>query len=327
MINEPTLQGFTPDDEIYTRPSAQIIADSLSEFGPRITTMQVKMHRFVLAELNTHRVFSRNSASSRAIPVVKQINQVLTSPAMPVHWGAEQKGMQSGDTLSDAALENCKTAWLVGRDAAVSVANNLLAHGLHKSLINRVLEPYMWHTVIITSTEWGNFFNQRCDPAAQPEMKAAADAMQMAYYSSAPVDVPYGAWHLPYITQQDRDEIDASEYASYQLKQEALKCISVARCARVSYLTHDGIRSHEKDFELYGDLKTNGHWSPFEHVATPVQGETVANESGSMKLYVNCGNFTGWKQFRKEFRGENRREFVPNLPELAHLVQEGQSDA
>jgi thymidylate synthase ThyX len=295
------------------RPSAKIIADSISEQGRRLTTMEVVMHRFVLAEMNTHRVFSRNSASSRAIPFTKIKDRVDTDPAYPVHWGREQKGMQSGESFSDYEIEVLKQHWDGARDYASICAEHLHESGLHKSLINRLMEPFMWHTAIISSTEWANFFNQRCHPDAQPEMKAVADAMQRAYYKSTPKELTYGEWHLPYIDRTDWVTAEAPSdvpNAMVLLHKviEIIKRVSVARCARVSYLTHDGIRSHEKDLELYQKLRESGHWSPFEHVATPVR------DTGNRDWYSS--NFIGWKQYRKEFPAENQTEFVPNLPDL-----------
>lgn len=271
------------------------------------------MHRFILAEMNTHRAFSRNSASSRAIPSAKIRERVMTDTAYPVYWGSEQRGMQAGAELDPEQIEMCKAGWESARDKAVRCADVLAnSYDLHKSLVNRLVEPFMWHTAIISATEWDNFFWQRCHKDAQPEMKAVADEMQRAYYTSEPRRLVHGEWHMPYIDRDaieqnfKRDEVrDAFKSSDYGI--QALKRISVARCARVSYLTQDGKRDIEEDLSLYGRLKTSGHWSPFEHVATP-----AANHEPS--------NFVGWKQFRKEFRDENRTRFVPNLPDLAHVT-------
>jgi thymidylate synthase ThyX len=298
------------------KPSAKIILDSISEQGHRLTTMEVVMHRFVLAEMNTHRVFSRNSASSRAIPYQKIRNRVVDDLAWPVKWGAEQRGMQSGDSIDDKTLlTNIIGAWRTARESAVFCTDLLHEFGLHKSLINRLLEPFMWHTAIITATEWDNFFWQRCHPDAQPEMKAVADEMQRAYYTSTPKKLAHGEWHLPYIKHEDRTELD-NVYASnnsYMDKIAIMKRVSTARCARVSYLTHDGTRAISEDIALFNRLKGSGHWSPFEHVATPMK-ETVYRDV--------TGNFHGWKQFRKEFNGENRTNFVPNLPDLVEWLEQ-----
>jgi thymidylate synthase ThyX len=296
-----------------TQPSAKIIADSITEQGHRLTTMEVVMHRFVLAEMNTHRAFSRNSASSRAIPYEKIRNRVLDDHTMPVKWASEQKGMQGGDELDGELLMGAQHVWHDARSHAVNCADVLHELGLHKSLVNRLLEPFMWHTAIITATEWDNFFWQRCHPDAQPEMKVVADSMQFAYYTSRPKVVTHGEWHLPYIEQRDIDIL--YEGRAYHEVIDILRRVSVARCARVSYLTQDGKRDMSKDDELFERLLNSGHWSPFEHVATPiVTNARVPNNP-------DTGNFVGWRQFRKEFSGENRTGFIPNLPELAHVAE------
>jgi thymidylate synthase ThyX len=81
--------------------SAKIIADSISEseYGDRITTFELEYPRFIHGELMTHRLFSRNAASSRAIPINKMMDQVLTAPAMPVEWGLNKSGMQAEEML------------------------------------------------------------------------------------------------------------------------------------------------------------------------------------------------------------------------------------
>lgn len=312
-----------------TQPSAKIICDSISEQGHRLVTMEVVMHRFILAEMNTHRAFSRNSASSRAIPSKKILDRVKEDPAYPVHWGSEQKGMQSGPAKEAIFELTCKDTWDMARDCAVAQAEFLVSKELHKSLCNRLLEPFMWHTVIITATEWDNFFWQRCHPDAQPEMKAVADEMQRAYFTSKPKELAPGEWHLPYIRSKDYYEANmflsdgdfAKKVSEPKDITEVLKRVSTARCAGVSFLNHDGTeRTIANDMRIFETrLYANGHWSPFEHVATPVR------DRGSKDWYSS--NFIGWKQFRKEFRDENRTNFIPNLPDLSdireRMLQEG----
>lgn len=282
-----------------TTPSAQVIADSISPSGHRLTTMEVTCHRFVLAEFNTHRVFSRNSASSRAIPVRKQLEKVLTDPALPLAWPCEQSGMQGGESLNEEEVQRAQDIWLQARDNAYwSVAaltnalrkpeDGLLLHPLHKSVANRLLEPFMWHKIVVTSTEWDNFFGLRCSPLAQPEIQAVAYSMQAALEVSVPVELLAGEWHLPYV--QD-DEIESNHRDSF-----ALRNISAARCARVSTLTQDGIRDPQKDMDLFYRLTSADpqHASPLEHVATPCVCATNENSYAEGHL----GNFTGWDQLR-----------------------------
>lgn len=261
-----------------TEPNATIIADSIPPSGVRLTTIEVTLHRFVLAELNTHRVFSRNSASSRAIPVRKQIARVVDDPAIPVEFGANQRGMQAGEPLTGEDHDRALTAWLEARDHAVEAVTRLQELGVHKQVTNRLLEPFMWHTVIVTATEWDGFWEQRCSPLAQPEIRVAAEAMKAAYDASEPAQVGMGEWHTPYLRDEDGD-----------LDDESARQVSAARCARVSYLTHDGRRDISKDIELYERLVTARppHWSPLEHVATPApEGEST------------LGNLRAWRQLR-----------------------------
>ena len=259
------------------QPSAQIIADSISPDGVRLTTMQVVMHRFVLAEFNTHRVFSRNSASSRAIPVAKQIERIQSDLALPVAWPAEQKGMQGGEALSNTY--QIERRWALAAEQAVSSATRLMEAGLHKSVTNRLLEPFMWHTVVVTSTAWQNFFALRLDTDAQPEIRKAALCMKHAYDASKPHTLREDEWHIPYVGD-DPSACEAiwnrvegvDEQAFYALAAK----VSAARCARTSYLTQDGVRDIDEDLRLYDRLVTDRldkgisiHWSPLEHVATP----------------------------------------------------------
>lgn len=265
--------------------SAKVILDSISPTGERLTTLEVNLHRFVLAEFNTHRAFSRNSASSRAIPVEKQLAKVKEMPAFPLEWASEQPGMQGGDQLTHKALLEAQELFEdVCRHTLGAVNAYLYRHPekderLHKSLINRLLEPFMWHRIIVSSTEWQNFFGLRCNPMAQPEIRAAAELMQEAYTFSRPTLLDYHEWHMPYIQPQEVGEISL----------ETLKKVSAARCARVSYLTHDGTREIDKDVELYERLTTAvpAHASPLEHVATPA---VLKNNA--------WGNFSGWHQLR-----------------------------
>ena len=254
--------------------SARVLLDSISPAGKRLTTMEVTFPRFVLAEFNTHRVFSRNSASSRAIPTAKLIERVEAEPAVPLQWGRNKPGMSASETLGEEEAAQGLAAWLSARDAAVAHARRLVELGVHKQILNRLLEPFMWHTVIVTATEWANFFYLRIAATAQPEIRRAAELMRDALTASQPQVVTDGKWHLPLV--------QADEYV---LALEDLKKISAARCARVSYLTHTGVRDTAKDIELCERLLSDGHLSPFEHVATPSDDQ--------------CANFHGWMQYRR----------------------------
>lgn len=288
-----------------TEPSAKVITDSITDYGHRLTTMEVTHHRFVLAEENTHRVFSRNSASSRAIPVEKQLERFMHDAAYPVEWPSEQPGMSGGEGLGAGDHEDALRLFDEAHFQIGTLVNAyLLRHPdkstrLHKSLINRLLEPMQWHTVIISATAWQNFFNQRCHPAAQPEMRVAAEAIRDAMAASTPVLLHPGEYHMPYIRDDERDRDPA-----------VLRQVSAARCARVSYLTHDGVRDIAEDLKLYERLTRADpmHASPLEHVATPalwnehcVDIAMPGENDKVLELHLpKVGNFIGWQQLRLE---------------------------
>lgn len=261
----------------------KIIADSISPSGVRVTTMRLKFHRFILPEFNTHRNFSRNFSSSRAIPIAKILDQVRNDPAIPVEWGKNQAGMQAREHLSEDDQIKAKFLWFVARDEACNTAQLMNDLGLHKQIVNRILEPFQWVHGIVTSTEWDNFFALRDHSDAQPEIRELAKMMKAAYNASKPKKLQLGQWHLPYITEDDR-----------HLTVDNQKKVSAARCCRVSYMKHDGFRaSLEEDIQLHDRLVTANppHMSPVEHQCQCSDG---------------CGwsgNFRQWLQYRKELEG------------------------
>lgn len=270
--------------------SAKIIKDSISEDGVRLTTLQLKYQRFFHSELMTHRAFSRNASSSRAIPVAKMIEQVRTNPAMPIYWGSNKPGMQAGEELTGKALERAKELWRMAAQYAADCADEMQNKdtSLHKQVANRILEPFQWIHVIVTATEWNNFFELRIHLDAQPEIHELALQIKAAMSNSVPTLLKDGEWHLPYVT-----DIDRSDVRAMNLDSSTLLKISAARCARVSYLTHDGKEPDiGQDLALYDRLVTMkpAHASPIEHQATPNNSKEYAY------LY---GNFNGWVQYRK----------------------------
>lgn len=286
--------------------NAKILLDSMHPVSEhRLTTFELTYPRFVHSELLTHRVFSRNSSSSRAIPIERMIGQAMSDPVVPVWWGKNQPGMQAREELTGYNLSLAQDCWLLARDRAVEYARYLSSHGLHKQIVNRLLEPWMWITVILSGTSFGNFFNLRCHPDAQPEIKHIADMARDLYCSSEPKLLAYGQWHLPLLP--DRLELEN------QFSLDDIRKISVGRCARVSYLTHDGKREPQKDIELCDRLIFSGHWSPFEHVARPWVPYDVRSEyAGNNYDFEDyrTGNFTGWVQYRKYFPTENRDQYT-----------------
>jgi len=267
--------------------SAKILADSISPLEIRLTSMEVSYPRMVHSEILTHKVLSRNSSSSRAIPVTKMVEQVEKDPAIPVYWGKNQSGMQAREELDGIERWEAECEWLAARDSAVKHAKRLIEIGAHKQIVNRLLEPWMFITVVVTATEWANFFHLRCHPDAQPEVKLIADMMRELYLGNKPKPLDYGQWHLCYI-QEDEKDLDI----------ELLKKLSVARAARVSYLTQSGVRDHEKDIKLHDDLIQNCHFSPTEHIATPI------NQMFGLTP-LDTGNLQGWMPYRKHLPNEN----------------------
>jgi thymidylate synthase ThyX len=278
---------------------AKVVEDSISEDGKRITTLQVKFHRFILPEFNTHRVFSRNFSSSRAIPTKTLLKQVAEEPAMPVHWGKNQPGMQAHEELDALTKRSARASWIEAAKEASSRANILHSIGVHKQIVNRLIEPFLWAHGVVTSTEWDNWFELRAHEDAQPEIHELALQMREALYTSIPQILRDGEWHLPYTTEREREVIDI----------KTLRKISAARCCRVSYLKHDGTAPDINDdlalFErLAGSVPL--HASPLEHQATP--DEYHYTDGGYTKL--GCvhphlhGNFKGWIQHRKLWEQE-----------------------
>lgn len=235
---------------------AKIIADSIGEHGARITTFELYIPRFLLAELNTHRVITKNAASSRAIPVNRRIEMVMVDPYIPDQFGKNRPGMQSTEVLDADTSEQARALWLAGRDEMVRIAKTLADIEVHKQFANRILEPWAHVAVCVTATEWDNFWWLRASKDAQPEFEALARLMRELYTASSPVRTIH---HLPYVDDETR---------SSGLPITDLYQISAARCARVSYQTFDGRKSTiADDRELCQKLLSSGHLSPFDQPA------------------------------------------------------------
>lgn len=281
----------------------EVIAHSVWEDSPPILSAAITYPRMVHSEFMTHRVFSRNASSSRAIPIQKMIQQVIDDPAMPVAWGSNKPGMQAGDEIDTLVQieghpfgkNTPRQAWLYARDEAVRHARAFAAAGYHKQIVNRLLEPFAHITVIVTATEWDNFFDLRCHPDADPTIKALADQMRDTFAASEPTQT---FLHLPYISYDEMEDVikeRLSEDGNLKPNFDKLKMISAARCARVSYLNHDGTKPDiEKDLALAEKLLSSKHMSPFEHQASADQ-----NRGGPWAENHLYGNFNGWCQHRK----------------------------
>lgn len=314
--------------------TAKVIADSVSEIGVRVTTLQLLYPRFIHSEFMTHRVFSRNASSSRAIPVSKIIDSIKHDPAMPVSWGKNQKGMQAGEEVDYETYRKAEAVWLAGRDAAVVTAKALIELGIHKQIANRVLEPWAHISVIVTATEWRNFFELRDHKDAQPEIAQLARVIKVAMDESKPKTLVHGAWHLPYVT--DQDILDVKAYAATQWATNTDQCqrqfpdlarmeeyltlqVSAARCARVSYNTHEGKRPLVlDDITLAERLSSSKHMSPFEHQATPCScGSFHANLRG----HFSFRSLMEETERVRVMHAQGLKTFVENMEAAGYTVE------
>ncbi|TFZ81648.1 FAD-dependent thymidylate synthase [Candidatus Macondimonas diazotrophica] len=285
-------------------------------------------------ELMTHRVFSRNASSSRAIPVEKMIDFILADTARPVHWGKNQPGMQAreehdedvpgrGEVNQETGYQEYgrltrEEAWNSARDDAISWARRFHEAGYHKQIVNRLLEPFVHINVLVTATDWDNFFELRAHPDAQPEIRLLAHQIMDAMEASTPKRLNPGEWHLPFVTSQDKMKKSHHAFMTGIGKDEILRRISAARCARVSYKTFDGkVPSIEADLKLFDKLASGRplHASPLEHQATPVIGHGLVEDPFTREnlfltgdISANCRNFTDWMQYRAFWEAEVSRK-------------------
>ena len=257
--------------------NVEVIADSIHN-NNRLTTLQVSYPRYIHSEFMTHRVFSRNAQSSRAIPVSKLIEEIEKSNWYPI-WMTNKSGMSAEEGLNSVDIEDAKYLWDAARRNAIDVAYGLSNLKVHKQIVNRVLEPFSTIKVIVSATDWDNFFNLRIHPAAQQEIQILATTIRDLMNTSTPTRLDIGQWHLPYLREDE---------AIFNL--DLKKAISTARCARVSYLNHTKQNDLSKDIQLHDQLLAEKHMSPFEHQATP-----WAN--------TRSANFQGWRQYRYEVEG------------------------
>jgi thymidylate synthase ThyX len=301
--------------------TAKIIAHSVSPNGQQIVTFELEYPRFVHSELMTHRLFSRNAASSRAIPVKNIIEQVRNSPAMPIHWGVNEPGMQASNVLSDALTASAKYIWKKAAYSAADFAECLVKIGLHKQATNRILEPFQTMKTVMTATCMDNFFWLRNHEDAQPEIKELARLMWEKLQASTPFELEPGEWHVPYVHTTRYFTTKEIQYwdmrAAQQLTLEEALAVSSSCCAQVSYRKLDD--TLEKAQMVYKRLVESEpvHASPFEHQATPMLNPEY--EAMLLKRFmddeVGCfdegvthtdrngknwsGNFVGWVQFRQ----------------------------
>lgn len=305
--------------EFFNRPTnitAKVVCDSVSEQGVRLTTFEIEYPRFIHGELMTHRMLSKNSSSSRAIPIQKMLDQIENNMAIPVYWGKNKSGMQAVEEVNGCDLEESKLEWKLAYKSAKHHTNLSSAFGLHKQVPNRLTEPFQMMKVVITGTDWDNFFNLRIHPDAQPEICMLAYKMYQAMQESVPKTLKYGEWHLPYVNFGSKFGYIADQ--TILTLEEAIK-ISAASCAAVSYRTEGmTLEKADKIFDMLIDAEVI-HASPFEHLATPIEekefsfeipldgSETSYRESDSWQEGVThrnkqgdlcSGNLRGWVQYR-----------------------------
>lgn len=286
--------------------NVKIIADSRSSInGKRITTFELEYPRFIHAEIMTHRVFSRNAMSSRAVPIQKMIEQVREDPAMPIHWGKNQPGMQAKEELSGEELVDTKGEWIFAAQNAADSAHFMSEEGAHKQIVNRILEPFQRMKTVVTSTEWDNFFWLRAHPDAQPEIQELANLMYTAMVTNKEmgkvVNLAIDEWHTPYFG-------DGYWTAESGASLEEALIISSSCCAQVSYRKlDDSLEKAKNIFEKLIESKPC-HASPTEHQATPISEEGVDFDYVTWPKGVThmdkdgniwSGNFQGWIQHRQ----------------------------
>jgi len=278
----------------------------MSPDGVRLTTFEVVFPRFILAEFNTHRMLSRNSASSRAIPTEKLIERVRENPFVPETFNRRVKGMGVGEALDTEAAKDARMVWLNAAEAAAICAESLMEIGIDKSRANRLIEPFMWHTAIVSATEWDNFWGLRDHPAAQPEMQITARLMREVYDASFPQVLEHGWWHLPLLSADELSSLCAARDrgdSDLDTIVDSWKKVSASRCARVSFDKHTDTEPLADTIARAERLMNSvpAHLSPFEHVARPQQ----PSDLGPVQGVHFWGNFRGWVQMRREIPNED----------------------
>lgn len=309
----------------------KIIADSKNEFGQRCISAICTFPRYLLAELNTHRMLSRNSASSRAIRFEKMVESVQKNPFIPSKWQKDHPGMQGVEYLEFPAIGYAQEKWLEARDEAIRIATYLnKTEGVTKQICNRLLEPFMYHTALITATELENFFALRAHDMAEVHLQELAYKYLEACNASEPKLLKAGEWHIPFGDDIDSEALyEAAKkhhYGNSKLpfphESEWKRRIATVRCARISYVTPGSEQkiNYQADLELHDRLADSGHWSAFEHCARAM--DETEYEEHSLTLHrkdINgrtfmdttfgvCGNFIGFIQYRKLFTDENRTD-------------------
>lgn len=288
-----------------------VLASKPTNGAPPIITIHARYPRIIHGEIMTHRVFSRNARSSRAVPVATMLKEIREAPFVPWHWGKNQKGMQADQVFEPSDTVDLRRAWLTARDNAVDSAEDMMDFGVHKQIANRLIEPFSFIDTLITSTSWANFFHLRDHKAAEPHFQDLAGMFREAINGAEYQTLDYDQWHLPYVNESEINELKQDLHSKNPLLdplhpviatevETIAKKLSVARCARISYTPFDGDASIERELERYDLLVGSSplHASPAEHQATP-------RRPGDYKTPAGGGNLgRGWIQYRKTLPGE-----------------------
>lgn len=297
----------------FAEINVRIIEDSITDGGSRLVTWEWTYPRFIHAEIMTHRALSRNLASSRAIPTAKLRQRVMEAPVVPKHWGANRPGMQATDEVGPATAAIAQQSWLAARDYCAAMHSTFEVMGIHKQVTNRLIEPWMSAVGLVTMTDHANLFHLRRHKDAEPHFQELANKAWELFHEHMPTYRAPGEWHMPFISGQDRIDAhraarqgsspcDTAALVGDALRREQidiLRKVSTGRCARISYMTHDGRRDLAEDVALHDRLAGSAadgspmHASPFEHVAQAVGGRK------------RIKNFEGWMQYRCLFEHES----------------------
>lgn len=275
-----------------------MIKDSISRRGIRLSTMHLRYWRPIHSELMTHRVFSRNARSSRAVPVMTLMKEEIFIP----EFGMNRPGMQSTDQASPQLQNKWASEWEELANICRSFVGKWQYEGMHKQWANRPLEWFGWIDVLVSSTYWDNFWALRLDETAQPELRILAERMAEVMTNSHPQLLQPNEWHLPYITDEEKTQYDMDELCK----------LSTARCARLSYKPFDGNANYEAELERYRKLVISEpvHASPAEHQATPDRFHRILDDrTPDWENPHEHGNFVGWRQHRKMIANESRMEW------------------
>jgi thymidylate synthase ThyX len=300
--------------------SARIVQDSKSSStGDRLTTFEIEFPRWILAETLTHKMLSKNTSSSRAIPIKKYISMIWDEPATPVYWGANQAGMTAKEEIKNTNL--ARLIWRSASKTMVGFVWALSKLGLHKQTANRLIETFTTVKMVISGTEWANFFYLRNHPDAQPEFQVLAKIMYDEYLKSIPNILKEGQWHLPYVGTEFNEDGSVSYYDTSNnenIDLETAKMVSASCCAQVSYRVLD--TSVEKAIDIFRKLIESKpcHASPLEHAGTPISSMTNSRlpnnpatwEEGITHMRRDkslwSANFKGFIQYRQTLQGHTK---------------------